>query len=381
MELTMRIPRDLSLGDLNAWAAEEGDVLTLQIHKRSGFSLFSEGPAIGKLYELCRAGIEIHVECLFEVPDLRQRRPSSVKLGLFNQPFGFALLLEASRVRDRRGDDIRERLLAELWREFQEARGFIGDGRRSFVLARDPDVPIPPCLRHGDRRAFPYPRAFKQLLVQAGQAMGAESFGQIDTDLRLVTFMYEALRNSFDHARGGLDDRALSGLRGMVIEKIRSLSVDELSRRQNVPAAVGEYVAHVWPSDAQQCTFMALTVFDVGPGIHHTLPARREEAAWRRLQRAFQHGESRKPSGIDITRGEGLPNLMEACHASNEAQAFLFVRTAELTGYRDFSLGPDSAAAELQQWQAASPGPVGTSLSLLWPILPSTARQQPLFDD
>lgn len=124
----------------------------------------------------------------------------------------------------------------------------------------------------------------------------------------------------------------------------------------------------------REFTLVSFTVSDLGPGIHRTLPPQDDESSWLRLLRAFKSGESRKPAGIEVARGQGFSTMLNSLHA---LKGLLFVKSAELIGWRDGNLLQELDTPVLTRQVHSTSSLVGSSVSLSW-VLPTTSPDQKL---
>ena len=380
---SLRIGSHATVADLEAWALRK-DSLKLILSRRSRFGPFAEAVAIAQLYQASRAGLEISATCNYKLKDQDLRAPFSQNLGILNSLFGFALLDIAENVFDSRKSNIRDSLLEALWEGVRASNGIVGSGRYASVVCRDPDTPLPQPLRDisiaGGARAFPQRTTFSRLLRGAAKEMGiGPDLGTSEIENKLVTFLYESARNAHEHARTDTNFKALSGIRGIVIEKIRAETAESLRRRTGLPELLKQYISRAWR--VSPGSLVSITVLDTGPGIHHRMPQRAGEGDFERLKRSFLPGESSKPRGV-AHRGEGLSNIINALSSSVDFSPFLYVQSAELTAYVDFSLEYQRDASgdfpgwlELDHILSTS---CGTALTLIWPMSISTHNQIPL---
>jgi hypothetical protein len=362
------ITRRTGLDQIAAWA---GPHLTLRCSQQSSFELFAEAAAIAKIQELTVAGTELTLAYSTAFPP---GPLADASLGILNQPFGIAALQVAHSLRDHTGSDARAGVLRQIWQELTTAQGFLGSGSSVFALARDPDVPVPQFLRERTEQMFPLRGTFARFLRRAAHALAGEDFAYGGAETELVTFLYESAQNSFDHAREDPEGNPIRGTRGLTIQKIVFNSRDEVEPRQLTPL-VTAYINRVWPSDEPHLKIFALTTFDVGPGIQHTLPALNGESAQQRFTRAFAKGVSRKPQSAGANRGYGLPVLLDSLQASQQLKSLLYVSAAEIMSYQDFSTNGT--------WEFLTteyPKRTGTALTLLWPIIPQREGQGTLFE-
>jgi len=352
------IRRHTTLADVATWT---GPRLTLRCSQQSGFEPFAEPVAIAKIHELTAAGAELHLEYSTAFP---AGKLADAGLGVLNRPFGIAALQAARSLRDHTGSDVRAGILKQLWQELTAAQGFLGGGNSVFALARDPDVPVPQFLRERTEQMFPLRGTFARFLRRAAHSIAGEDFAYGNAETELVTFLYESAQNSFEHAREDTAGRPIRGTRGLTVQKIVFNNRDEVAQRTLSPLLV-TYVNRVWPNSQAHLKIFALTTYDVGPGIQHTLPALVDETSTQRFLRAFEKGQSRKPQSAGANRGYGLPVLLDSLQASQELKSLLYVSAGEIFAYRDYST--------TSTWEILTtdyPKSTGTAFTLLWPVIP-----------
>ena len=359
----VQLKKGISTDDISRWGHDSGDLL-IKATRDSKFAAFCEGIALGKLSELRNNASNIRLLTTFPIlPTVDSTGTSD--LGILDGLFGLSIAYGGASVIDPNGTDQRKPLLDTLWNHVQETGGVLGDAKKCSIVFRDPDYSIPKCLRVGNRNSFPEPQLFKSVLKKIGSEIGAErNFGLSMIEDDVMTFLYEAARNSHEHARWDSDHRAIKGIRGMSVEKYKFSSKSEIDKRSDIPPLLSKYFCLSLESSRRNI-FLTFSVTDLGPGIHNTLPARPGEGAWERLMRAFLPGQSRKPTGSDINRGMGLKKMLDA---ARRLRAFLFVRSAELLGYLDFSTTASGPSQTLSVWPGAEPGNAGTSITIVWPI-------------
>jgi hypothetical protein len=362
---TLQLNEAISTDDISSWGRNERDLL-LKATTNSGFAVFSEGVALGKVRELKKN--RTHVKLCTTFPIQHQHPVSgSSKFGFLGGLFGLSIMSAAESVTDSTGTNLREALLGSLWNHVQDSDGVVGDNKKRDIVFRDPDYSIPKCLREGTRKSFPLSQHFKVLLKRVGAEISTEKyFGASFLEDDVITFLYEAARNSHEHAREDAERKAIEGIRGISIEKYKFASAAEVDARQKVPPLVRKYFHRALES-SRHGMFLAFSITDLGLGIHNTLPALPQETPWDRLNRAFLPGQSRKPTGSDFNRGLGLKKMLDS---ARRLKAFLFVRSAELVGYIDFSVSDFYTAKSpvISPWPGSEPGTAGTSVSMLWPI-------------
>ncbi|HUR42191.1 MAG TPA: hypothetical protein VM240_13585 [Verrucomicrobiae bacterium] len=364
----------VSLADLAAWPLTDDEV-TFRLTRGATFDPGVEGVAVGLLRNSIRAGSSFHLKVAFRPID-EAGRPQGLLEGLL----GVHLLLSASSVTiEGDSDDARRMLIERVWSYIKQNEGLVGDGKRQTVVFRDPDYSIPECLRESSSARFPYPNKFKTLLARMSRNLAwSAELSTLPAEESVATVLYEAALNAHEHARWDSDNGTLPpAIRGIVLEKLHFNSRDELQRRTTLSPGLREYIARAWSEGARQVSFLAATVTDAGIGIQHTLPPKGAESAWDRLNRAFKSGVTRKPIVPDKGLGEGLPSIAEA---ALRLRAYLSVSSAELNGFRDFTLEPPGAQDEmLVRHPIDIPKRVGTSLTVIWPVLEGRGSQGRLF--
>ncbi|MEX2374329.1 MAG: hypothetical protein WD942_01930 [Dehalococcoidia bacterium] len=363
----------VGLSDLESWKTLD-PVIEFTVSKNSGFQVFVEGVATSWLYQLVSEGTRIEIATTCNVLQNPDAGELSDGLSFFRSLFGSALIHMATVVRDDQGE-VRTAALRELaWREITTGRGHIGSGALRCLVAREPDLPVPECLIESSRAQFPSRRRFVSWLAECGRKLGAgQEFGATRTEESVATFLYEAARNSHEHGRHAPEFSRRSGIRGVIAQKIRVARQGELAGRTDLSPFLKDYFERAWAFREKDLLFVAFTVTDFGPGIHRSLPPIDGELPRECLARAFLPGESRKPSGSALGRGEGLPKLLEAYRG---LKALLFVQAAELLTFADFSLlSPSSDISEVAwgDFPERHPNRIGTSLTLVWPV--DTDRQ------
>lgn len=373
MSSRIRIQEHTSLNAIASWLQAGDEGLVFCVSSASGFAPLTEGVALGVLYDLARRR-PIYVETTV-AHDVRTLE----RLPMLESLFGISLALSASSVKTPNQADVHGELAAKLWGRVLEGRGVVGKGNRTGLVFRDPDYWIPYCLRTGSA-SFPLRDQFRSAILAILRAQGFPRAQYSRTEDDAITFLYEAARNSHEHARVDTNERAITGIRGILAERITLASPTELQNRRDLSPLLREYIQRVWHTISSETRLLyALTVADLGPGIHHTLPALPGESSWHRLNRAFQPGQTRKKKTGDIEAGLGLVKLRAS---AERLHALLFVRSSDLLAFSDFSSpGIDSDPAILRPWpdEQLRMGTSGTSLTLLWPELPDGGDQGTLF--
>lgn len=360
----------VSVEEVTTWNCEDSSQVIFVLSRTSDFALFAEGAALAKICEFRTRNIAIKVQASFLITETADER----SFGILSSLFGVSLLHNATELSDYSGTDVREKLLTRLWEAIQRGNGEFGDGKKRCVVFRDPDYSLPQCFREDDRRRFPFLEAFDRLLRIFGRELtGDKSFGNSIAERQVITFLYEAALNAHEHGR----PNAPEGIRGIIAEKFIFQSDSHLHLREQIPDLVKEYLSNCYGAEEARRLVIAFTVADLGPGIHQTLPSIAGESAWNRLNRAFASGVSRKAAANDVRKGEGTVKILASAQNLN---AFLFVHSADLLAYRNFSyLSNPSHADHLAPWPAKYGHSIGTSLTLIWPVTKASPDQRSFF--
>ncbi len=375
MAIPLNIGQATALDDLAKWHRAKGHQVKFSVSKTSSFALAVEGVALGVLRELQTAS-SIDLECTFDILAEDQTKGQDAKLGLFDGLFGLALIVAARSIRVHSSTASRAEILDCLWRRVRIGRGAVGDGKRMSLVSRDPDDPVPECLRAGIA-GFPKRDRFSAVLLERSRNLGVAKGGYSKSEDDAITFIFEAARNSFEHARNDANGAGVRGIRGILVEKLVFGSHAEARTRQGLSELQRLYLQRVWGNLGAQRRVLAYTVADLGPGIQRTLRPAPGETPWARLTRAFEPGETRKPRGTDVEGGLGLPRL---CSAAARLKALLLVKSGDLTAVADFSLPVLEKRVPLERLRSASDlGDLGTSLTLLWVETAGAGDQEQLF--
>jgi hypothetical protein len=352
-----------SLAEVAEWVqVGAANDIELQIGASSGFAPTVEGVALGALQQVAQKS-SVTVECGVDAEKSSK---------IFESLFGLSVALVARKVTGPADQDQKTTLAAQLWQRVLQARGRIGTGNHVSIVFRDPDYWMPQCLRSPEGH-FPRRDLFRSTLLSAARKMGlSRSFSGTEDDV--ITFLYEATQNSHDHARVDRDGQAVSGIRGLLLDRVMVTSARELEGRRDLSEFQRSYIRRASSEIRGAAVFFAFTVSDLGAGIQNTLPAAPDESAWDRLNRAFSAGETRKPRGAGLESGLGLSKLRES---AKRLRALLFVKSAELAGYVDFSV--DSGNTRITELPTRF-GTLGTSLTLMWPATRTGGDQKSLFE-
>jgi|GEM_PF-3544092 len=363
MKRSFRLSEFTSLDDVAEWTtAGPSDDVELKITAASGFAPTVEGVALGALQQLVQRG-GVTTSCSVN--------PAKAPK-LFESLFGLSLALASRVITAPECGDLKSATAERLWRAVLQSRGQIGTGNHVSIVFRDPDYWLPQCLRSPEGQ-FPKRDLFRSVLEEAARGMGFQrSFSNTEDDV--ITFLYEASQNSYDHGRVGADGRAVTGVRGVLLDRVTVKSQVELESRRDLSEFQRAYIQRATSITSGPSIFFAFTVADLGAGIHNTLPAVPGESSWDRLNRAFSAGETRKPRGAGLEAGQGLAKL----HGSaRRLRALLFVKSADLSGHIDFSMEGEN---HLLVQNPKSLGSTGTSLTLMWPASTTGGDQASLFE-
>jgi len=196
----------------------------------------------------------------------------------------------------------------------------------------------------------------------------------------VISFVYESLRNSWEHGISLDPPRRARSTRALIIEKI-VLQKTDLASRQLSPE-LKDYLARIVEANHDDLGLgvICFSVADQGDGIQATLPAKTDypnETRAERLARAFVPGESRKPAGV-VKRGLGLANIISAAHS---LQALLRISSGDLVASQDFSYGEDKyPQLKLDSIrQLPDMAPRGTCISIFIPEFAFDLDQHSLF--
>lgn len=363
MKRSFKVAEFTSLDDIAQWAAvDAADEIELRVTAVSGFAPTVEGVALSTLQQLAKR-TSLTAECSVEAAKASK---------LFDSLFGLSLSLASRAVTGPNGEEQKNLLSTRLWQRVLQARGQVGTGNHVSIVFRDPDYWLPQCLR-GSEAHFPTRDVFRSTLLTAAQGMGfPRSFSNTEQDV--ITFLYEATQNSHDHARVGPDGRAVSGIRGILLDRVTVTSAAELDNRRDLSEFQRAYIRRSKKGVPDASLFFAFTVADLGAGIHNTLPSTPGESSWATLNRAFSAGQTRKPRGAGLEAGQGLAKVWGS---AKRLRALLFVKSAELVGYMDFSTGGEEVRLiELP----TRLGETGTSLTMMWPSTKTGGDQGSLFE-
>lgn len=329
---TIRIQERTALDDVVGWRLASCDML--RASKRSSFEPGAQGLALASLAALRPGASDILFECDFEEP----RTPPEVNSTIFASGFGFAVSRLARRIQfaGRPASSDFKPLLSTF---YKANAGVLGTGPTRSVVCADPVFPLPPSLAPAGTvptpDSFPAPSAFAWLLNGIVENMGFRRLLASSEESGVISFVYEALRNSWEHGLPSNPARRARSTRALIVEKVVLQGPDLAHRR--LSSELKTYLERVAEANDRDLGLgvVCFTVADQGDGIQTTLPPKPDETPEARLARAFLPGESRKPAGV-VSRGLGLPNVVAAAH---RLQALIRITSGGLVVGQDFSMG------------------------------------------
>ena len=334
---SIRIQGRTSVEDVLSWRLSDCD--KVRIGRRSGFEAGAQGLALSTLAALRPGNYSPVLECDFEEP----QEPNDIESTLLGSTFGFALVRLASRVQFRTRPaslEFKQRLSA-LYRARQ---GILGLGTSRSMVCIDPVFSLPPAVAVGAATPspdyFPPPSTFAGMLNRMVEQMGFRRLLASNEESSVVSFVYETLRNSWEHGLAVSATRRSRSTRALLAEKL-VLASSDLSSRHLSPE-LRMYLERISETNQGDLGLgvICLTVADQGDGIQSTLPLKDgllHETPAERLARAFLPGESRKPIGV-VKRGLGLPSVISSAH---HLQALVRITSGNLVVGQDFSMRED----------------------------------------
>lgn len=347
---------------------------SIVISKRSGFEPGAQGLALACLASIDSRKTRTVLCCEFEEPQTEMAFDET----LFASGFGTALSRLVIRI-EFQGSACSDSFKAFLAQVYKTKDGIFGAGNSMSVVCPDHVFSIPPALTRlgDDTNDYPPPSSFQQLLTRIVQHMGFQRVLGSAEESSIISFIYEAFRNSLEHGISIDAVRRRRSTRALIIEKL--VLQGDISQRQLSPD-LKDYLQRI--SEYRRSDLglgvVCLTVADQGDGIQATLPSKGEESSVQRLARAFEPGESRKPAGI-VSRGLGLTSVVASAH---RLQALVRITSGSLQVGQDFSLADDKyPRLNFDSVRMLSDDiPRGTSVSIFFPELGFDIDQKPLFD-
>jgi hypothetical protein len=330
--IDVRVLERTSIDDVIAWRLASCE--TLRISKRSGFEPGAQGLALATLAAVKPGVSDMLLDCDFQEPHDAQE----IRSTFFAGAFGFALARRVRRIQFA-GRVASPGFKALLSAFYKQSDGVLGSGGARSVVCPDPVFSLPPALFEGAAAPasdfFPPPSAFTVLLNRIVKDMGFRRLLASSEETSIVSFVYEALRNSLEHGISSESSRRVRSTRALLVEKVVLQGADLANR--HLSADLKEYLERIAEANEGDLGLgvVCLTVADQGDGIQTTLPARPQESSEDRFARAFLPGESRKPSGV-VSRGLGLPKVISAAH---QLQALIRITSGNLDLGQDFSTG------------------------------------------
>ncbi|WP_454872518.1 hypothetical protein [Paraburkholderia xenovorans] len=372
---SIRVQERTSIDEVLTWRIAQCDAIT--VSRRSGFEPGAQGLALAALASVRPGRDAPCLDCDFEEPETLDDLEST----FFGSAVGFALprLISDIQFQNTPASPEFKRRLGEL---YKLRRGILGSGRSKAIICADPVFPVPPCLTPEGTQAvsFPTPSVFSSLLNAEVQSIGFRRALASTGESSVVSFVYESLRNSWEHGISLDVHRRARSTRALIIEKI-VLQKSDLASRQ-ISAELKDYLVRIVEANRDDLGLgvICLSIADQGDGIQATLPAKTDcpdETHAERLLRAFIPGESRKPAGV-VQRGLGLPNIISAAHG---LQALLRVASGDLVASQDFSFGEDKYPdLKLDSIRQLSDNALrGTCISLFIPEFAIDLDQRSLF--
>lgn len=357
--------------DVLSWDLPASDVI--RVSKRSSFEPGAQGLALAALASLTPNLQGPSLLCEFEEPTTS----AAFEETIFASGFGMALSRLAHSIEFQGGvsSNAFKVLLASV---YKAKDGIFGAGSSMSVVCADHVFSLPPALvRLGESTDdYPPPSVFQLLLTRIVQQMGFRRLLGSVEEASVVSFIYEALRNSQEHGITLDPVRRRRSTRALIVEKL--VLQRDLAHRQFSPELRG-YLERIveYHRDDLGLGVVCLTVADQGDGIQATLPSRDGETAVQRFARAFEPGESRKPAGM-VSRGLGLPSVVASAH---RLKALVRITSGSLQVGKDFSLAVEKYPKLDFDSVRQLPDSVsrGTSVSIFFPELGFDINQKPLF--
>ena len=326
----LRVQERTSIDDVLSWRLPSCQ--TLRVSKRSSFEPGVHGLALSALAAIRPGASDMLLECDFSEPEGVEEILST----LFAGAFGFALARLVRRIQFS-GKAASPQFKSLLSQYYKQSKGVLGIGSMCSVVCPDPVFALPPALVGMGTAdvldSFPPPSAFHMMLNEVVVGMGFRRLLASSEEASIVTYVYEALRNSLEHGLPADSLRRSRSTRALIVEKI--VLGPDLAARHLSPE-LKEYLLRIAEANPEiGLGVVCFTVADQGDGIQSTLPPKADETPQERLARAFVSGESRKPVSI-VSRGLGLPKVVSSAH---HLQALVRVTSGNLVVGQDFSTG------------------------------------------
>lgn len=370
---TVRVQERTAIDDVISWRLASCE--SLRLSRRSSFEPGAQGLALAALAAVKPRESEMLLECEFSEPDDVQELSTT----LFAGAFGFAIARLVRRI-EFSGKAASPKFKELLSQYYKQCDGVLGVGSSCSVVCPDPVFALPPALMSAGGQdlvdSFPPPSAFHALLNAIVERMGFRRLLASSEEASIVSFVYEALRNSLEHGISSDLARRSRSTRALVVEKV-VLGSDLPSR--HLSTELKDYLVRISEANERDLGLgvICLTVADQGDGIQATLPPQPDETAQERLARAFEQGESRKPVGL-VSRGLGLPKVVSSAH---HLQSLIRVTSGDLAVVQDFSTGENKyPQLNFQSMRQLPSGFVsGTCVSVFVPEFAFDLDQRSLF--
>lgn len=367
---TIRILERTSMEDVLSWKMPDCSVIRLS--RRSSFEPGGQGLALSSLAALNPQCSHLLLSCDFEEP----QSDADFDDTPFSSAFGFALIRVVKKI-EFNGKTASNFFKIRVGKFYKAREGILGSGSSTSVVCPDPVFFLPPALAKlgaGEEDSYPAPSAFQALLTRVVQRMGFSRLLGSSAESSVIDFVYEALRNSQEHGITTDQSRRSRSTRALIVEKL--VLQGNLAHRQ-LSDELRDYVERIVEYNRDLgLGLVCLTVADQGDGIQATLPPRTDESAEARLARAFESGESRKPTGV-VKRGQGLPSIVSSAH---HLQALVRITSSDLQVGQDFSLTISPyPKMDFDRIHRLPVVPRGTSVSIFFPEFDFDIDQKPLF--
>jgi hypothetical protein len=370
---TILLKKWTAVSEIAHWLDDDTHSIEFTITKSSSFCFLAEQFALSAIVHLRRLGCALSVRRGATYGS--EESELTNELPIFRTLFGIQLAYAANSIRDASGKDVTTVTRKLLWERILQNEGCIADGVTAVLVSREPDQPVPQCLLDAHTTSLPSQARFREVLDKLSGLMGLKDvfqigglFEAISSEAEISRILFEAFRNSYEHARESRDFQPHVAIWGVCVEKFIFNSSNDVLSRRHLPDVAKKYLGAIWRrTKSKNLRALAVTAMDCGPGIQNTLPTTVQKDPWLRLNRAFEPGVSRKPQSSGLNRGEGLPNITDAC---TQLRALLVVRSSGLCGLRNFYRNPTihQSSTLLNRWYAQGGTAQGTAITVLWPI-------------
>lgn len=389
MDFHIKIPKSCSLEMVDCdWTPELGAVVRFEITQESGFQLFAEGAAIGKIRDIQLAGNPIYISLpsSFKLPTDEAPLEGSLPPILFSI-FGLELLhvsqgvVTDSATNDPEAWRLRNELGSYVWDIAKSGKGVMRSGKAVYLVSRHGSE-IPAALRdQPSPTVFPKFDSFRKNIAPHIAGLRDVEAGIGASEAGLVEWLFHVSENAFEHASFTTTEQgrhAIDGYRGIILQKIILNRIEELDLRSDIPQIAKNYIQQrINDGDAaRQLVFITMTVADIGVGVQGTIPNEEDDQSSIELLRlAFQNGVTSKPLNKAEKAGYGLGDMAEA---ARQLRALLFIVTGNLVAYYDFTDEPEKRLPS-QDLSVNELGLIskntGTSMSIIWTYNPERSDQ------